>query len=274
MRKIIDAHCHIYPPKIAERALEGIRGFYKLDAPEQTGRNDGTLETLIELGQEQGVTHFLCHSVATVPEQVQSINNFISQSQEAHPDVVIGFGTLHPESPDIKADLDYLIANGLKGVKLHPDFQGFALDSGRAYEMGEMIRDAGLPVLIHCGDPRYDRSNPPQLKKFLDELPDLTVIGAHLGGWKAWDEAVNEFAGRPSFYVDCSSSMYWLDNDSARSIIRRYGADRVMFGTDYPVWRIDHEIARVEALGLTPEEEDMIFYGTAAKLLGVADDHA
>jgi len=269
MQKIIDAHCHIYPAKIAERAVEGIKDFYGLDESLGMGGLDGTVETLLERGKANGVVHFLCHSVATVPHQVRSINSFIADEQSRHPDLITGYGTLHPDSEDIRADLDDLIAHGLKGVKLHPDFQQFALDDERGFRLGELISEAGLPVLLHCGDRRYERSNPPQLKAFLNRFPDLMVIGAHLGGWNYWEEAAEIFPGTKNLYVDCCSSLAWLDPNKARDIIRRYGADRVMFGTDYPMWKHEAEIARVKALGLEAEEEEMIFYGTAAGFLGL-----
>ena len=269
MRKIIDAHCHINPSKISERAVEGIRDFYQLGDTFSVGDNDGTAETLLKIGAGNGVVHYLCHSVATVPAQVRSINEFIAGEQAAHPDLITGFGTLHPDSDDIGADLEHLIGSGLKGVKLHPDFQQFALDEDRGYKLGEIIEAAGIPVLLHCGDRRYERSNPAQLKKFIEAFPNLTIIGAHLAGWKYWEEAAGIFPGTPNLYLDSSSSLAWLDRGKARDIIRMYGADRVMFGTDYPMWNMAEEIGRVEALGLTEEEEDQIFFGTAAKLLNI-----
>ena len=123
MEKIINAHCHIYPEKIADKAVLGIRNFYDLDMS-----LNGTIEDLIQDGNKIGVSHFLVHSVATTPSQVKSINEFIADSVKQYPDLFTGFGTLHPDSSDIQSDFDYLIELGLKGVKLHPDFQQFPLN--------------------------------------------------------------------------------------------------------------------------------------------------
>ena len=154
MQKVINSHCHIYPDKIAAKAVKGIRDFYDLHMS-----LNGTVNDLIEDGNKVGVCHYLIHSVATTPKQVQSINEFISFEVKSHPDLFTGFGTLHPDSEDIEGDLDYIIELGLKGVKVHPDFQQFALNEEKAFKMGEAINERGLPIMIHCGDFRYNYSS-------------------------------------------------------------------------------------------------------------------
>ena len=267
MRKVINAHCHIYPDKIASKAVVGIRDFYDLNMS-----LDGTVNGLIEDGEKVGVVHYLVHSVATTPQQVRSINEFISGEVNKNPDLFTGFGTLHPDSDDIKGDFDHLIDLGLKGVKLHPDFQQFALNEERAFELGEVINEGNVPVLIHCGDFRYNYSNPEQLKPFLDKFPDLLVIGAHFAGWSVWEEATEKLAGTPNLYVDLCSSLYDLSPNTARNLIHAYGADRVLWGTDYPMWESQSEMEYFDKLELTPGEERMILYDNAAKILGLDDD--
>ena len=262
MEKIINAHCHIYPEKIASKAVLGIRDFYDLDMS-----LDGTVDGLIKDGERVGVCHYLIHSVATTPKQVKSINEFISSEVKAHPDLFTGFGTLHPDSDDIQGDFDYLIELGLKGVKLHPDFQLFALNEKRAFEIGEVINNGDVPVLIHCGDFRYNYSNPKQLKPFLERFPDLTVIGAHFAGWSVWQKATKELAGMPNLYVDLSSSLYDLTPETAVSLIHAYGVDRVLWGTDYPMWDSVSEMEYFNRLDLSDDERSKILYDNAFKLL-------
>ena len=264
MQKIINAHCHIYPEKIAERAVMGIRDFYDLDMS-----LNGKVSNLIEDGSKVGVTHYLIHSVATTPKQVRSINEFISDVVNSNPDLFTGFGTLHPDSDDIEGDFNHLISLGLKGVKLHPDFQQFALDEKRAFKLAEVIDKGNVPVLIHCGDFRYNYSNPEQLKPLLDKFPDLTVIGAHFAGWSIWKEATEKLAGTPNLYVDVSSSLYALSPDEAKEYIHAYGVEKVLWGTDYPMWEAESEMELFHKIGLTMDEENMILYENAAKLLGL-----
>lgn len=264
MRRIINAHCHIYPDVIADRAVKGISDFYSIDVP-----FDGTANGLIAEGERYGVVHYLVQSVATKTSQTTSINTFIGQQVKLHPDLFTGFGTLHPDSEDIEGDLDILVSCGLKGVKLHPDFQGFSMAGERAMRLGEAIGRRGLPILVHCGDPRGEMSNPDQMKVFLDSFPDITVIGAHMGGWSKWDEVCGKLAGYANLYIDTSSSLYLMDKALAVKIIRRIGAEKVIFGTDYPVFRVSDEIVNIRSLGLSKDEEDMIFYGNAARLLNL-----
>ncbi|MBR1798145.1 MAG: amidohydrolase family protein [Clostridiales bacterium] len=267
MQKIINAHCHIYPEAIAERAVQGIGSFYgiRLDL-------NGTTEDLIKDGERFGVVHYLVHSVATKPTQVHTINEFIDSEVKSHDGLFTGFGTLHPDSETLEQDLEHLIKLGLKGVKIHPDCQGYALDEDKALRLGKLVSDAGLPLLTHCGDYRFQRSNPAQFKVFLDSLPDLQVIGAHLGGWSMWDEVSELIAGKYNIYVDCCSCFRFMDADKAVKLIRQFGADKVLWGTDYPAWDHESELKLWDKLELTSEERSKILYENAAKLLHVEGD--
>lgn len=262
--KIFDAHCHIYPEKIARAASDGIGQFYGMKFDKV-----GTVERLIRKGDEAGVSMFLVHSVSTTPMQVPSINRFIAGSVAENPDRMVGFGTMHPASEDYVADIENLIKLGLKGVKLHPDFQQFSLASDEAYKLCKVISDHNLPVLIHTGDPRFNFSNPEQTRVLLDRLPDLKVIGAHFGGWSMWEEAVSKLTGYSNFWVDSSSTMNWVDAAGTKDMIHAFGASRVFFGSDYPMWPVDVDVERFLALGLTQEEEQMILWDNIVNFLGL-----
>ena len=264
MYDIFDAHCHIYPADIAPRAVAGVSTFYG-GLPVKP--RDGTVATLLRTGAEAGISRFLVHSVATTPHQVASINAFIAHEVANSGGAFVGFGTLHPDSPNKQADLRNLVAVGLRGVKLHPDIQHFAADDVRVMPIYEMCADAGLPVLLHTGDWRFDYSNPKRVAKVLRAFPKLTLIGAHLGGWSVWDEAVRILPDFPNLMVDTSSCSRWLKPERMKAIIRAYGADRVLFGTDYPMWRQREEIDALLKLDLTDEAYRRIFRENAAELL-------
>ena len=117
---IIDSHVHIFPDKIAEKAVAGIRDFYDLAM-----RYDGRLDTILTEGTKAGVDKFLILSVATVPEQVPGINNFLAQCVNEHSERLIGFCAMHPDFEDVESEIDRAEKLGLKGIKLHPDFQRF-----------------------------------------------------------------------------------------------------------------------------------------------------
>ena len=261
---VIDSHCHIYPTKIAKPAVESTGRFYDM-----TALGDGTVNSLLEIGNKAGIDRFVVQSVATTPHQVQSINEFIASEVSIFPDKLIGLGTLHPESDDLKGDLEHIKELGLHGVKLHADIQKFRIDDPRCLKIYELCETENMPVLMHTGDYRYNYSNPNRLLPVLNSFKKLTIIGAHLGGWSVWEEACEKLAGYPNFYVDSSSSLYELPINTATDIIRRYGADRVLFGSDYPVFSPDIELERFMALPLTDDERRAILSENVLKLYNI-----
>ena len=261
---VIDSHCHIYPTKIAKPAVESTGRFYDM-----TALGDGTVDSLLKIGQKAGIDRFVVQSVATTPHQVQSINKFISDEVSAFPDKLIGLGTMHPESDDLRRDLEHIKDLGLHGVKLHADIQKFKIDDPRCFKIYELCEKENMPILMHTGDHRFDYSNPDRLIPVLNTFKNLTVIGAHLGGWSVWDEAVEKLSGYKNFYVDSSSSLYELPIDRAVEIIRTYGVEKVLFGSDFPVFSPDIELERFMALPLTDVERRMILGENVLKLYGI-----
>lgn len=262
--KVIDAHCHVYPDKIAERAVAGTGGFYNVEFA-----LDGKESTLRRVGAESGVDHFVIQSVATTPKQVKSINEFIAATVENGGGVFTGLGTLHPDSADMRGDVEHLIELGLHGVKLHPDIQQFKIDDYRCLKIYELCEEKGLPILMHTGDKRYDYSNPNRLIPILEIYTGLTVVGAHLGGWSIWEEAVERLHGIPNLWFDCSSTFYWLDKDRVRELIMTLGCDRVLFGTDYPMWHPQKELDAFFSMGLTDRQNEMILSRNAMRVFGI-----
>ena len=230
------------------------------------GHCDGTVRGLKEMGRKAGIDHFIVHSVATKPEQVKSINAFISEAVQSSGGMFTGLGAMHPLSQTLEEDFAHLLELGLKGVKIHPDFQKFHVDDEKAFRIYELCEKNNVPVLVHTGDYRYDYSNPERVVNVLKTFPHLKFIGAHLGGWSVWERAKALLWGYPNLYVDTSSSAYWLNAHQMIEMIRAYGAEHVMFGSDYPMWHADTELAILRRLGLTQEEYDQICLKTCADL--------
>ncbi len=258
--RIIDSHCHIYPDKIAAKASASTGDFYKMPS-----LFDGKISTLLERGGRAGIDHFIVQSVATTPKQVSSINRFIADSVADSNGRFTGLGTLHPDSDRIETEIDEILELGLKGVKLHPDIQKFRIDDCRMHKIYELCQGR-LPILMHTGDHRFDFSNPNRMIPVLEKYPDLTVVGAHFGGWSVWDEAVEKLSKYKNLFVDCSSSFYAMTAEKARDLIMAYGTDRVLFGTDYPMWEIETELERFMKIDLTEQQRQDIFYNNAAKV--------
>lgn len=266
MKHIIDAHCHIYPDGIALRAVDSIDKFYG-GLPAK--HNDGTMSTLLKTGSKLGIDHFIVFSVATTPHQVGSINRYIAASVNAAGGKFTGMGTMHLDSPDLEADLDQLTDLGLVGVKMHPDTQDFNIDDPKAMKLYAMCEERGLPICVHTGDYRFDRSNPNRTVNVLKAFPKLKFIGPHMGGWSVWEDALRLLPDFPNIIVDTSSCFYTMKPDFAREIIRAFGSERVMFGTDYPMWPQEKDIEFLNNLGLTENELENIYWKTCSKVLGL-----
>lgn len=253
--KIIDVHAHVYPDTIAQRAADSIGEFY--DIPMCLS---GTVHDLLVHGRAAGISQFLVCSAAVTPSRVRSVNDYLIGVSQTYPDTFVTFGTMHAGYEDVEGELDRIKAAGLKGVKLHPDFQHFCLDDEKAIAMFRAMAERNLPALIHTGDQRYPYSQPRRMARVLDAVPQLKAICAHLGGWSVWTDAWRELAGRPGVWVDTSSSLYALSPEEAAEVIRHYGVDRVFFGTDYPMWKPDEELRKFMRLPLTAQEQEKILH--------------
>ncbi|RKJ40355.1 amidohydrolase [Acutalibacter sp. 1XD8-33] len=258
-----DAHAHIYPEKIAEKATASVGRFYDLAM-----RYVGTPGVLAEAGAQAGLDRFLVCSVATKVEQVRSINGFIESACREYPQFV-GLGAWHPDVEDIEGELDDIQRQGLRGIKLHPDFQEFAIDDPKMLPFYRAAECRGLPILFHTGDSRKNFSSPRQLARVLQKLPGLTCVAAHLGGYTEW-KAARECLRGSGVYVDTSSSFPFLSEEEALESIALFGADRVMFGTDFPMWPAGPELRALFALGLTQAENRGILFENFARLYRVS----
>ena len=259
---IIDVHAHIFPERIALKAAMSIGDFYNIRM-----KDAGTLGRLLEYGEQGGIDHFVIHSVATTAEQIVPINDFVSNTVKENNGKLTGFATLHPSFEDLPGEVARVKQLGLKGVKLHPDFQRFPLDSKEAYKIYEIIED-DMPLLVHTGDNRYHYSNPSLVRPVMRDFPRLKLICAHFGGYSEWNEAEECLKGL-NVYVDTSSSMFLLSAERARQLINGFGTDYVMFGSDYPMWSPANEAEIIKGLGFENDILEKIMYKTAAELLGV-----
>ena len=249
---------------LKQKAAAGIGSFYDI------GMNfDGRLDTLKAVSARAHVVHSVIFSVATTPHQVHSINTFIAENVRQSGGRFTGLGTLHPDSETMEADIDELQSLGLKGVKLHPDVQQFPIDGPAGRLICRLCEERGLPLLLHAGDYRYDYSNVNRLIPLLEDFPKLLMIGAHFGGWSVWPQAAEALHKYPNIMVDASSTFHWVSRDTAKRLISLYGADRVLFGSDFPMWDPNDEIEYLLSLGLSDDELAQVFYKNAQKMFEI-----
>lgn len=258
---VIDAHSHIYPAKIASKASDAVGDFYHVEMAAPVA----SAEALLAACEGTPITHHLVHSVATTQGQVETINTFIADQCFMYPEF-IGFATMHQDYVDMEGEIERAIELGLKGVKIHPDTQKVDMDDPRLMRLYEII-EGRLPIVIHTGDYRYDYSHPRRLKKILRAFPNLVVDAAHFGGWSVFDYAL-EYLEDERCYVDTSSALEFLGPRRTVELVRAYGVERVMFGSDFPMWSPATEYNMLAAMPFTPEEFEKITWKNAMRFIG------
>lgn len=260
---IHDAHTHIFPGKIALKATKSIGDFYDINM-----ECSATVENLIKNSNEINAKRMLVCSSAVTKEQVDAINSFIISACKDNSSL-LGFAALHPETENIEDILDFCMENGLRGIKLHPDFQKFYIDDPHAYPIYKSAAKRGIPILFHMGDARYDFSSPDRLKKVMHDIPDLKIMAAHFGGYMRWDSAI-KLPKSENLYFDTSSSLYIIKKDMVYRFIEKFGDDKFLFGTDFPMWNAKEELNRFLSLKLGKSSEEKILHKNFETLFSLA----
>lgn len=281
---IIDFHTHTFPDAIAEKAINVIEN--KALTP---AYRDGTVTSLLKSMADAGVTHSVCLAVATNPLKVPHINDVSIQSTNKNN--LIYFGCMHPDFADWKSELKRIADAGLKGIKLHPQYQGVDIDDVRSLRILDYAGQLGLMVVIHAGkEPAYPgeyRASPEKVRYALSQVGPVTMIGAHMGGYQDWDRVADQL-GDTGIYIDTGFSLGYIAPMEAKpyslekaklmteeqfcKLVRDMGAHRVVFGTDSP-WRDQKQsVAEISGLPLTDDEKALIFYKNACKLLKIPEE--
>ena len=256
--KLIDFHAHVYPEAIARKATLSICDFYGLSSD-----NVGTPAEKKEIDARAGIEKTLILPVSVAPKHTRSVNRFAAElvRDDAH---FVSFGTVHPDDADPVAEWEENHRLGLVGIKLHPDMQRCDIDDPKLFPLYDALQGRE-PLYLHSGDPRTGYSHPERVKHILELFPRLVVVAAHLGAWSMQDVATPLLSKYENCVVDTSSSMSHMPVERAMTVIRAYGADRVFFGTDYPVEFPAHEAEVFAALPLTDGEREKIAYRNAER---------
>ncbi len=281
---IIDFHTHTFPKELAGRAISKL-------AASSRARNylDGTAGALRASMEEAGVDYSVLLPVATRTGQQEDINrNAIEVNRHSKETGLISFGGIHPENEDYREILRGLSENGVKGVKIHPVFQRVAIDDIRYLRIIECASENDMIVITHAGYdigfPGEDFSSVRRIEKMLDIVKPRKMVLAHMGGWDCWEEVEERIVGR-DVWLDTAFSLLPIEpapgtvrgpeenppltGEQFLRMVRRHGADRILFGTDSP-WSGQKEmVAAIQGSGLDEKEQEAILGGNAGELLGI-----
>ena len=208
--------------------------------------------------------------VVTDPHQYDSIIRFASQLNEARPHLV-SFAGLHPDQPNYKELLRQIAAEGFKGIKLHPNYQGVFFDDIRYLRIVYAASELGLAVLVHAGEDPYTPGqfycSPDMALHVLAETAPPKLILAHMGCNGGYDEAEAKLCGQ-NVYLDTAYSLMHMPEKQLVRMIHLHGADKVLFGSDSPWTDQKADVEKIRSLtGLSESEKELILHQNAEILL-------
>lgn len=263
---IIDFHVHAFPDALAEKALPllskcsgGIEPHY-----------DATISGLERYLSDNHVDCAVVLNIATNPHQEKKVNDFaISLLEKKN---LIPFGSVHPDSPNALSELDRLAKAGIRGVKLHPDYQHFFVDDEKMFPIYQRIAELDLITVFHAGVdigyPTPVHCTPERLLRVLNLFGDTPVVAAHFGGWLLWESVLEVLCGT-KVYLDTAFSSGKMPPDYAKQIIKVHGADRILLGSDMPWSSTQDEVRFIQSLDLPADEEMKILSISAKRLLNI-----
>ena len=275
---LIDFHTHVFAEQIADRARDSlIAGVYReQDADyregEQLNFRELTVSALRDSMDKSGIDISVCLHIATKPHQTGAINAFAAQINADSDGRLISFATIHPADPDWQQTLDQIAAAGFKGIKLHPQFQRFAIDSPEFHRIIKYATELGLLVIFHAGLdiglPPPIFATPEQISHLLDDVDGSKLIAAHMGGWRQWDDVERYLVGTPVL-LDTAFVRDFIPPEQMLRMIRNRGAEKILFGSDSPWEDPADTLAFLQSLGLTEQETALITHENAARVLGL-----
>ncbi len=263
---IIDFHTHCFPDKIAEKALPVLKQRSGITHP----FHDGTVRGLLELAKNDGIDCSVVLNIATNPYQQRKVNDFAISLKEV--EGIVPFGSVHPDSEDALDELERLKENGIKGVKLHPDYQNFFVNEKRMLPIYKKIASLGMITLFHCGFdigyPEPVHCTAEALAEVLPVFSGAPVVAAHFGGIWSLPETRRHLAGK-NVYLDTAYCYGMITPRYAKEVIDIHGVDKILFASDAP-WNAPwQDIELIKCLGLNEDEEKAVLGENARKLLGL-----
>lgn len=259
---LIDFHTHAFPDSIAKTAIEKL----SFASGGLENNTEGTVDSLKNLMQEQGVDISVVLSIATNARQQSKVNDF---AKSINSDKIVAFGSVYPKSHDAFDELERIKEMGFKGVKLHPDYQGFHVDDPDLRPLYKKISSLGLITVFHAGvdfgfAPPYG-ATPDKMLTALKWF-DSPVVAAHWGGIGCSEDVLNLLCKTP-IYLDTSFGYSHIPKYFAKSILEKHGTDKILFGTDCPWNTAEKELRLLKSLSLSQEEFDKITCLNARKIL-------
>ncbi|MBF0225555.1 MAG: amidohydrolase family protein [Desulfobacterales bacterium] len=179
---------------------------------------------------------------------------------------LILFCSVHPYNPDMELTIVDYRSKGIVGLKFHPDFQGVSPDSKEALNLFDICQSTKMVVQCHVGWPikGVGLSKPELYSKAIREFPDLKFVLCHIG-LAEYEETINLASSYDNVFLETSGQ----PSEGIKKAASKIGADKIIFGTDWPVYHPAVPISAV--MEAFPNESDRVkvFKSNFEKLLNL-----
>ncbi len=227
---IIDFHTHIFPDKLAGKVIPMLA-----ERSGITPNSDGTFSDTCAKLAEWGFDGAVFLNIATAPRQQNTINNTAAEINNNKN--YFAFGSVHPDAEDAVQELRRIKSMGIKGVKMHPEYQEFYLDEKRMLPIYEAAQDLGLIMIFHAGCdrgyPDICHAAPDKFLYIMKNFPRLKLVAAHFGGWSACDMSDYFLIGK-DIYLDTSMTVGYMDRERMKKMLLRHDPDKILLASDCP----------------------------------------
>ena len=278
---VIDFHTHLFPPAIRadrNRFFIGEPAFAQLYAAAKA-RLVGA-DQLVSQMDIQGVDRsvvfgFPWKSIDTVRQH----NDYILEAVQRHPHRLTGFCCVDPFHPEAEGEVLRCLAAGASGVgELAVYDRG--LDHATLVRFDPLMaacREWHLPVLIHTNEPvghQYPGKSPMtlgQIYQLVCRFPENKIVLAHWGGGLLFYHLMKRDlkTALSNVWVDTAASPYLYDPRMYKIAIDVIGAEKILFGSDYPLLPPERYFREMREGGVVDAELERIAGNNAAALLAL-----
>ncbi len=278
---VIDFHTHVFSPRVKKdrgHYLDSDPGFAILYAEKEA--RIATADELIESMDKAGVDISVIVNLGwTTPELCVETNDYILESVARFPGRLVGFCAVQPLSGDaVAAEIERCARGGIKGVgELRPDMQGFDLTQKALMRpFVDTLMKHRMILLTHASEPvghSYPGKGsvtPDRLYPFFASFPELTTVCAHWGGGLPFYALMPEVRrAMKNVYFDTAASPFLYAPQVYTQVVNLVGADKVLFGSDYPLIAQTRLIREINSADLPDEARNLILHGNARRLLAI-----
>lgn len=267
---IIDFHTHCFPDALAPRALAALQ--HNAEQTQMRPCTNGTASDTEKNLRVNGIDFAVVCNIATNAHQQTKVNDF-AISLLHNSKCLIPLGSIHPDSTNKQEEINRLRANGIKGIKVHPDYVSTEITDDKYGEIFSICEQADIFVVTHAGwdpvSPDHVHATPEGILQVIKDHPNLKLVAAHMGGYAYSDEVLSKLAGH-NIYLDTSLSSHRSDErNNLLNILREHRSDRILFATDTPWSLAQRELDFIYSANLSSELVENILFRNAQDLLNM-----